>query len=134
MCLSIALRRPEAVLATGEHAGHEWQVVANRRLGFRCGYVKVGPGHPWFNKDYNGINCDVHGGLTFAEADTPCPNAGPDDGYWVGFDCGHFGDRADPQLLTNSTSGHLMHGDSIWTQEMVEAECKSLCEQARSAA
>lgn len=45
MCLSIALERPEDVLAAGTHAGHEWQVIHNGS-GYRCGYVKVPPGHP----------------------------------------------------------------------------------------
>lgn len=49
MCLSIALERPEDVLAAGTHAGHEWQVIHNGS-GYRCGYVKVPPGHPWHGK------------------------------------------------------------------------------------
>lgn len=31
-----------------------------------CGYVGVAPGHPLHGKDYDAVDADVHGGLTFA--------------------------------------------------------------------
>lgn len=31
MCLSVAVNRPNDVLATGMHAGHQWAVVHNGR-------------------------------------------------------------------------------------------------------
>ncbi len=72
-------------------------------LGALCGYVGVGPDHPYHGKDYDTINPDVHGGLTFsdpcAEGDDPAdgichvPQPGrPDDVWWFGFDCGHYMD------------------------------------------
>jgi hypothetical protein len=135
MCLSVAVHRPNDVLASGHHAGFEWSVVHNG-MGYRCGYVKVEPGHPWFGKGYNDIECEVHGGLTFAAADVDRGKGGPDDGWWVGFDCAHAGDAADP-ALPGSHRGwprfRIDLGESVRTQEYVEAECRSLCEQARAA-
>ncbi|MFN9907214.1 MAG: hypothetical protein ACK56F_14025 [bacterium] len=39
MCLPIAIKRPDYVLATGEHLGYEWNIVHNG-IGYRCGYVR----------------------------------------------------------------------------------------------
>lgn len=130
MCLSIKVNSPDTVLAEGEHAGLEWVVVHNR-MGYRCGYVRVPKGHPWHGKGLHAIDADVHGGLTFAEPDVPCDKPGDDDAYWVGFDCAHLGDAQDPALLAKG--GYRMPKlsiESIKTQAYVEAECRSLCEQA----
>ena len=64
--------------------------------GALCGYVGVGPGHPWHGKDYDDIDVDVHGGLTYSNA---CQEDGeichvPAEGrshdiWWLGFDCAH---------------------------------------------
>ena len=83
-----------------------------------CGYVGVGPDHPWHGKGYseclNEPRCEdvwcehtaestvkVHGGLTYA---APCdadeghgichvPQPGqPEPAWWFGFDCAHSGD------------------------------------------
>ncbi len=141
MCLSFAIHRPDDVLAKGEHAGYQWQVIHNRS-GYRCGYVRVPAGHPWHGKDDSEIDADVHGGLTFAEGDEPCPLDGPDDGYWVGFDCAHSEDAPDPSLPSPKVAVNiariflegLSSGGTVRTQEYVEAECRSLCEQAATAA
>lgn len=148
MCLPVAVARPNDVLATGSHLGFEWSIVHNT-MGYRCGYVKVERGHPWFGKGYDDIEAEVHGGLTFAEADKPCDKGGPDDGWWVGFDCAHGGDAPDPQLNQRGRRDEvgslcrlmsdMFHGYGeaggpiVRTQEYVEAECRSLCEQAAKA-
>ena len=136
MCLSIAVHHPDYVLARGIHAGHEWAVVHNGN-GYRCGYVIVPVGHPWHGKDWADLDPDVHGGLTFADADSPCGRDGAEDGWWIGFDCAHCGDALDPLLMTDSQKGlaetlnyYFDSWGAIRSQEYVEAECRSLCEQA----
>lgn len=69
-----------------------------------CGYVGVPAGHPLHGKDYDHVDVECHGGLTFAKgcghsADpsvgichVPSPGE-PDDTWWFGFDCAHFGDK-----------------------------------------
>lgn len=59
-----------------------------------CGYVRVPKGHPAYAQDYDNIDVDVHGGLTYSANDFPI-----DDGelieegfWWIGFDCAHGGD------------------------------------------
>jgi len=142
MCLPVAVLRPHAVLNVGTHKGYEWSVVHNG-MGYRCGYVKVPPGHPWYGHD-SLDDVDVHGGITFAHADQPCEKGGPDDGFWVGFDCAHGGDAVDPALprdekhgpasLLLSLADHRAHYGTVRTQEYVEAECRRLCDQAAEAA
>lgn len=71
--------------------------------GHWCGYVGVAEGHRYFEKGYDDVPTEVHGGLTFSEfcADTKDESHGichvPDDGephrvWWLGFDCAHLGD------------------------------------------
>jgi hypothetical protein len=140
MCLSIKVDRPECVLEEGEAHGHEYVIVHNTR-GFRCGYVKVEPGHPWHGKDYDNIfgEVDVHGGLTFSKPDKACDKEGPDDGHWFGFDCAHSFDAPDPELpqatmpypgFTSMFGG----GGTVRSQDYVRAECEKLALQAKEAA
>jgi len=141
MCLSIKVRKPECVLSEGEHAGHEMVTVHNT-MGYRCGYVKVEPGHPGHGKNYEDIDASVHGGLTFAEPDLHCGKGGADNGWWVGFDCAHSSDLPDPDLPSEHPEVLSMYqfvldrySDTrkIRTQEYVEAQCRDLCEQAANA-
>lgn len=137
MCLIIAVNRPDTVLAKGEHEGFEW-VVTHNDMGFRCGYVRVPLGHPWHGKGYDDVECDVHGGLTFAHADHACGKEGRDEnGYWVGFDTAHCDDAQDPVLMAKLPEAkryYMRMTGTIRTQEYVENECRSLCEQAKKAA
>jgi len=128
MCLSIAINNPDDVLSKGEHVGFEWMTVHNG-IGYRCGYVRVPVGHPWHGKHYDDIPVDIHGGLTFAEPDKPCDKDRPDNAWWFGFDCAHLDDANDPSLPCKHPMPSF--GGSIKTQEYVEAECHSLCEQAK---
>ncbi len=130
--LSILLDSPELQLSSGTHAGHQF-VTAHNNKGHRCGYVKVPGGHPWHGKDYLAIDADCHGGLTFGRRDSNF------DGYWVGFSCTESHDEPDPSLLSaedfEEASYDFYYGGNtqIRTQEFVEKECKSLCEQAHRA-
>jgi hypothetical protein len=68
--------------------------------GALCGYVGVGPDHPWHGLHYDNVDAEVHGGLTYAnpceeeatEGDGLChvPEPGrAHDMWWLGFDCAH---------------------------------------------
>ena len=153
MCLSVAIHRPDDVLASGEHVGFRWMVIHNG-MGYRCGYVRVLPGHPWFGKHYDELEAKCHGDLTFAEPDVNCDKGGADNGWWLGFDCAHGFDLPDPNLPRSGQvpsyassllefSGAFVEpllginnptdGSAVRSQEYVEAECHSLCEQAAKA-
>jgi hypothetical protein len=79
------------------HAGLPCLLVRGP-VGAWCGYVGTPPGHPWRERDLEGVGApEVHGGVTYQK---PChgdichvPAPGEPDGVvWVGFDCAHAGD------------------------------------------
>jgi hypothetical protein len=138
MCNPVTTRWPESLLEKGVHEGYEWEVT-NNGIGYRCGYVRVPVGHPWHGKDYDSVEPypDVHGGLTFAEADADCGKGGEDSAWWVGFDCAHAGDAQDPSLP--GRDGKPLYPmpvhdwDTLKTTEYVAAQCRALAEQAEAA-
>lgn len=138
MCNPVSTAAPDLLIAKGVHLGFEWEVTSNR-MAYRCGYVRIPPAHPWHGVGYDDVQTldggypDVHGGLTFAEPDTHCGKGGPDDAWWLGFDCAHAGDAPDPDL-----PGYREAEDMRFTgfphhvrgTEYVKAECLNLIEHA----
>jgi len=54
-----------------------------------CGYVGLPKWHKFYKKNYDKINIDCHGGLTFSGF------RGNDSNLWfIGFDCGHAFDQS----------------------------------------
>jgi hypothetical protein len=116
---------PDNFLSAGQSEGYSWCVMFNRN-GFRCGYVGIPQGHPWYEKSYGDIPCECHGGLTFAQI--------KDVTWWIGFDCGHAGDAPDPNLSKSYYDlGWVRATDVIRSQDYVEQECISICMQAKAA-
>lgn len=71
-------------------------VIVGQSLGHRCGYVGIPKGHVLYGKDYDAIDIDVHGGLTYAgNGNYPVES----DLWWIGFDCAHIGDSKDFELI-----------------------------------
>jgi hypothetical protein len=118
--------RKESILSEGTYLGFEWKVLHNG-LGFRCGYIYIPKDHPWFEKQYDDIPADVHGGLTYSQFDDLIP-----DKWCIGFDCAHLGDKQD-LTLPHTVPINLFEEDTIKTLPFVEKECLSLCEQASEA-
>jgi len=50
-----------------------------------CGYVQIPKEHEFYNKDYDDIGIDCHGGLTYSSMEN-------NNEYWIGFDCNHYQD------------------------------------------
>lgn len=78
------------------------------------GYIEIPKGHPWFEKDYMHVDADVHGGLTFSG-----PRGG--EGFWLGFDCQHYGDQIPSRPEMGGTFRDL---------KFVKNELKKLARQA----
>lgn len=70
-----------------EETGYTCEVKRTAMTRSLCGYVTVPEGHPCFDMDYNEVDVNVHGGLTYS-----------DDYGKFGFDCAHAGDLS-PGLL-----------------------------------
>lgn len=100
-----------------------------------CGYVLVPPRHPWHGLDDDAVVAEVHGGLTWAGPSTTgepameqiCLIGEDEQGWWLGFDCAHWGD-IDP-------SGQLGLGsdETYRTLDYVTEQCRYLALQARAA-
>jgi hypothetical protein len=146
MCLPIT---PYKVEREWKHAGLSCAVVQQREASFRCGYVRVPPGHPHYGKDHDDVGVDVHGGLTFAQLE-PCKDHEDGQGWWLGFDCHHCFDMGnDPDVeLENVRSREArvsieierdprwaaIRGEHYWTEPEVVAETERLAEQLAKAA
>jgi hypothetical protein len=131
---------PDRVEWRSEH-GFPCLIVRNR-MGALCGYVGVAPGHPWYEKDYNDVDAEAHGGLTYAErcaghiCHVPAPGE-PDDVWWLGFDCAHAGDACPSSMAWNISRGRpalAFYDGHYKSVGYVRAETERLAVQARRAA
>jgi len=96
------------------HAGFSCLLLRSH-VGAWCGYVGVPETHPAFGKDYDDVEVEVHGGLTYmglcreSICHVPIPGM-PEKVWWLGFDMIHSHDYA-PGLFRNSQLFE-MFGDS----------------------
>lgn len=82
--------------------GHRLVVVFTP-FGHRCGYVGVYENSPLRNVEYDDLNVNVHGGLTFSG------NLNTDQSQWFfGFDCAHVFDAPDVEKMKEYTEMGLM--------------------------
>lgn len=84
--------------------------------GHLCGYVVIPESNAIYGKDYNNLDINVHGGLTFS---------GLVDNEWlIGFDCAHLGD------LIPRWAGEPSMTNSIWRDPaFVKEELERLTKQ-----
>lgn len=107
----------------------------NMRGGNWCGYVAVPPGHPAHGKNYDDVEVDVHGGLTYGAAcrghicHVPQPGE-PDDVWWLGFDCAHAWDIRPADQARSDLRGWGRDWDAHYCDlPYVERECAKLAQQ-----
>lgn len=122
-----------------EHKGVPCLMVRQPGGWHWCGYAAVPPGHPWHGKGYDGVEVDIHGGLTFADAcgglvcHVPKPGE-PDNVWWFGFDCAHFDDlRPMDRVLLGDRFSFPGDPDTYRDAHYVRAQCKRLAEQILAA-
>lgn len=97
--------------------GFDCMVKRQGNLGFLCGYVGVTKEHPLFNVHYSNdeyieVHSHAHGGITFSElcVDNIC-HPGKNKVFWIGFDCGHFGDYI--PKITPKMYGNVPYNDHL---------------------
>lgn len=136
-------KEPDKIQWQNEATGLPCLAVRHPSLGHWCGYVGVQRGHPDHTKDYDDVNADVHGGLTFAGACNPkedeataichVPDPGePKDVWWFGFDCAHHQDASPGMTKVMRQVGiadHPFPGESYKTLDYVKNECAELAVQ-----
>ena len=115
------------------YKGYHLVVVFNGA--FRCGYVGLPKGHELENKMYyEDIDYVIHGGLTYSSVAQD--GWGRDGYYWyLGFDCGHFDDGADIEIMKKYGASELaiemwsgLNG-TVRTKEFVLKELEKLVER-----
>jgi len=112
-------KQPEQI-AAGTYKGLDYYVLS---LGTHpCGYVNV-VGTKLYGKDYDDIDIECHGGLTYANKSLRTVN---DTGWFIGFDYAHYGDYMGYDSLY---SFDLTSDDKRWTTEEIVEECKNVIEQ-----
>lgn len=62
--------------------------IKRNTSGNLCGYVALCKEHPYFSKNYDEMEIECHGNLTYGEK----THSKIFIQYWVGFDCGHVFD------------------------------------------
>ena len=101
-------------------------IVIATPMGHRCGYVSVPAEHPLHGKDYNDVDVEVHGGLTYSDE--------RDGLWWFGYDCAHWDDAKDPDLMSDEYKKAFndwprFNEGTIKTLEFCVAECEALAKQ-----
>jgi hypothetical protein len=110
--------RIEEVLFAGTYLGYDFEIVSYGS--HPCCYVKIPKGHPYFGLDYDDINVDCHGGLTFASE--------RGEAWWIGWDYAHFGDYS--SFHSSVLLEHMpLSNWKKWTTEELFAEVKKVIEQ-----
>lgn len=103
-------------------------VVLFLHTGYRCGYVGVSKQSKIYEKNYNDIDIDCYGGLTYSEG--YLNGISEQDLWWIGFDCAHYGDGRDFETAKKYFSDPKVL-DSINRMEYLECVF-SLNEEAKS--
>lgn len=86
-----------ALYESGEIEEFPYYIIKHSKLGHLCGYLGVPKDHPWYGQDGNEIR--VHGGISWSG--DHIPNLEPEPNiWWLGFDCGHYGDVIPYMMLS----------------------------------
>lgn len=114
--------------------------------GYLNGYTCIPKDHPCYGKDYDEIDIEIHGGLTFGEYDADCGL------HWIGFDSSHSGDYVPSLEKMKATAPWMdsfrknvemtkhkfnLHDSPIFQRNYRNVhycidECKSMAEQLHS--
>jgi hypothetical protein len=125
------LTEPDKVVWVDEATDLDCMIVRGP-VGSWCGYVAVPFGHPHYGRDYDEVDADVHGGLTYANecGGHVChiPREGhTDDVWWLGFDCAHGGDLC-PSFESLSSLRRGTYKDMGYVKREVEMLAHQLAE------
>ncbi len=125
------------------HVGFACLALRNMKYGSWCGYVGVPSSHPDYQRNYNDVDVDCHGGLTYGDVcdnehicHVPQPGE-PDDLCWFGFDCNHCWDIAPGSIMLDKKYGFQRGTDPMsdyrslsYVRHQIEKLAEQLLERA----
>jgi len=124
-----------------KHAGFDCLAVRQFH-GAWCGYVGVTEEHPYFGKNYDDLQFEVHGGLTYAKecSGVVCHFSDNESKkrWWFGFDCAHAQDLvpcfgSSLQNMLNALEEKITKTKQVYRNlDYVIDEIKSLAEQLKT--
>ena len=104
------------ILLDKKHNGYRYIILS---LGTHpTAYIEIPKGHRLNGQDYDDIDINVHGGLTYTRHELM---GIPSDNWYIGWDYAHVGDYYE--------SGYSHTGDKKWTTEEIESECKQAIDE-----
>jgi len=86
-----------------------------------CGYITLTKDNSLYGVDYDDINIQAHGGLTYQGYDQ-------NENWVIGFDCGHYGDLT-PYFLLKGDYPFNSFGE-YRDMQYVKLQCEGMAEQA----
>lgn len=83
--------------------GYICVIVRHKELKHLCGYIGVPKRHRLYGVDADAAPLQAHGGITYS-SNTPVRRFSKEianmDLWWLGFDCGHYGDLVPSMLIS----------------------------------
>lgn len=109
------------LLDTGKYLGFTYYIL---NLGTHpTAYIKIPENHKYYEKDYDEINLDVHGGLTYSSKQL-CLENEVIEGWFIGWDYAHYGDYLGYEEMF---SREFRTNGKKWTTEEILKEVKEAC-------
>lgn len=112
-----------------EYCGFKCLILRSPEMKHLCGYVGLPKWHPYYKKEYNDVDVEVHGGLTFSREGSG--DKWEKDYWWIGFDCAHIGDLV-PEMEKISRQLNFPKGYETYRNiDYVRNETERLVEQIK---
>ena len=112
------------ILSEGEYCGYHFVIVSYGT--HPCAYVEIPKDHPSYMKDYDDIDIDVHGGITYGRHLSHVLGERGLDGFYIGWDYAHAGDFTGDYLDGDYRFGKH---EKKWTTEEIFEDVKSVIHQ-----
>lgn len=95
-----------------------------------CAYVRIPQEHQFYKKEYDDIDIDVHGGLTYSRDYLWILENQKIDGWFIGWDYAHYRDYLGYEMLPFFQQFSEYHNkDKKWTTEEIFKDVKEVCYQ-----
>lgn len=120
--------RKKELLDSGKCMGYNYYIL---NLGTHpTAYIEIPKNHKYYLKDYDEINIDVHGGLTYSDNYLIVENEKLTNTWFIGWDYAHYGDYYGyDEMLPEK----IKIGGKKWTTKEIREDVYFVCKQLRKA-